>query len=259
MVQSPDPEPNVQTMAARPVAARPVQRRRRHRCTALTIATLSLALLPQTSRAIPIPLASPEGLKLLSSSNARSDYGSLAQEFLTQANLAYCGVASSVMVLNSLKQSAPAVSGYGDYHFWTQDNLWSGTESATVVKASQVQRQGMTLMELATLLQSHGLVVEPIHGQTLDLETFRQRLRQSLSDPSDRLLVNYNRQSLGQNGGGHISPVAAYHASSDQVLILDVARYRYPTVWVPLRDLWQAIRTIDPSSGKSRGIVLIRR
>ena len=43
------------------------------------------------------------------------------------------------------------------------------------------------------------------------------------------------------------------------MLILDVARYRYPTVWVPLRDLWQAIRTIDPSTGKSRGIVLIRR
>ena len=241
------------------MAARPVQWRRRHRCTALAIATLSLALLPQTSQATPIPLASAEGLQLLSSSNARSDYGSLAQDFLTQANLAYCGVASSVMVLNSLKLPAPAVSGYGTYHFWTQDNLWSGTDSATVVQASQVQRQGMTLMELATLLQSHGLVVEAIHGQTLDLATFRQRLRQSLRDPSDRLLVNYDRQSLGQKGGGHISPVAAYHAGTDQVLILDVARYRYPTVWVPLRDLWQAIRTTDPSSGKSRGIVLIRR
>jgi hypothetical protein len=53
--------------------------------------------------------------------------------------------------------------------------------------------------------------------------------------------------------------VAAYHAKSDQVLILDVARYRYPSVWVPLRDLWQALRSIDRSSYQSRGLLLINR
>ena len=41
----------------------------------------------------------------------------------------------------------------------------------------------------------------------------------------------------------------------DRVLILDVARYRYPPVWVRSIDLWRALRTIDPSSGRSRGLV----
>ena len=53
--------------------------------------------------------------------------------------------------------------------------------------------------------------------------------------------------------------LAAFHAPSDRVLILDVARYRYPSVWVPVADLWKAIRTTDTTSGRSRGLVTIRR
>ena len=223
----------------------------------LTLAGLALPAINAKVEARPIPLATPEGLQLLSSSSARADYGSLAQEFLTQATLSYCGVASSVMVLNSLKVPAPAVQGYGSYRFWTQDNLWSGTETGAVVSAAEVRRRGMTLEELAGLLKAHGLKTEAIHGQDLDRETFRRLLEKSLRNPSDRLLVNYDRRSLGQSGGGHISPIAAYHRNSDQVLILDVARYRYPMAWVPVRDLWQAIRTIDTDSGRSRGLVRI--
>ena len=37
--------------------------------------------------------------------------------------------------------------------------------------------------------------------------------------------------------------------------ILDVARYRYPAVWVSVADLWRAARTLDRSSGRSRGLV----
>ena len=235
----------------------------------LLIGACGLPLLPLTSLAAPLPLASPDGMALLSSSTARADYGSLAQEFLTQANLAYCGVASSVMVLNSLLVPAPTVQGYGSYRFWTQENLWSGLQANTpeaaaprskpVVSPEQVQRQGMTLDELATLLRSHGLKVRAIHGSELDEIAFRNQLRRSLNDPGDRLLINYDRRLVGQTGGGHISPLAAYHAGRDQVLILDVARYRYPAVWVPLQDLWQAIRGVDTSSGLSRGIVMVRR
>ena len=43
------------------------------------------------------------------------------------------------------------------------------------------------------------------------------------------------------------------------MLSLDVAYYRYPSVWVPLADLWQAIRSTDSSSGRSRGLVVFRR
>ncbi len=67
----------------------------------------------------------------------------------------------------------------------------------------------------------------------------------------------YLRRSIGQERGGHISPLAAYNADTDQVLILDVSRYKYPPVWVEVEDLWNAVNTVDSVSGLTRGVVVI--
>jgi hypothetical protein len=217
------------------------------------------ALAGAAAAAAPIPLAHPDGMALLSRSLQRADYAPLAETFLTQANLAYCGVASSVMALNSLGVPAPAVSGYGSNRFWTQDNLFSAEASRAVLDPAVVARRGMTLQQLRDLLASTGARARAIHASTLDLPAFRRLVEASLANPDDRLLVNYLRRSVGQEGGGHISPLAAYHAASDRVLLLDVARYRYPSVWLSLATLWQAMRSTDPDSGRSRGLVLVSR
>jgi len=207
----------------------------------------------------PIGLASPAGQALLlRRQTLRADYGPLSQWFETQANLAYCGVASVVVVLNSLPLPAPAAEGYGPYRFWTQTNVFAAPASAGFVRPAVVAREGMTLEQLDGLLISQGALVQRYHGDGLTLAQFRQLLRRSLADPTDRLLANYDRRALGQAGGGHISPLAAYDPSSDRVLILDVARYRYPMVWVATADLWQAVRTVDRSSGRSRGLLTIQ-
>jgi hypothetical protein len=207
----------------------------------------------------PIPLAEPAGQSLLMRASARADHGPLAQWFETQANLAYCGVASAVMVLNSLAVPAPAALGYGSYHFWTQSNAFSIAGSRGFVRPEVVASEGMTLAQLQGWLSGRPeLVVERFHADQLSLPQFRALLRRSLQDPRDRLLVNYLRSALGQVGGGHISPLAAYDPASDAVLILDVARYRYPAVWVNAADLWRAMATKDAGSGRSRGLLLIR-
>lgn len=211
------------------------------------------------TRPEPLPLASPAGQALLMRpTTLRSDLGPLSQWLETQANLAYCGVASSVMALNSLAVTAPAAAGYGPYHFWTQQNLFDAAAGRRFTEPELVARQGMTLEQLHGLLAGQGVQVDRHHGENLSLGQFRMLLRRSLSDPGDRLLVNYRRSELGQQGGGHISPLAAYDLAGDRVLILDVARYRYPSVWVPAADLWRALRTVDPGSGRSRGLVIIR-
>ena len=206
-----------------------------------------------------IPLTEPAGLNLLAGSSHRADYGALAGALLTQANLAYCGVASSAMLLNSLAVPAPMVPGYGPYRFWTQENLFDDRATRLVKAPELIARQGMTLDQLRQLLASKGLQVRAIHGRDIDLLTLRRLLASSLANPTDRLLVNYDRRLLGQSGGGHIAPLAAYHAASDRVLILDVARYRYPSVWVPLKELWQSLRSLDSDSGLSRGLVVAER
>jgi hypothetical protein len=208
----------------------------------------------------PIPLADAAGQRLLMRAPDRADYGPLAQWFETQANLAYCGVASTVMVLNSLAVPAPPVPGFGTYRFWTQTNAFSTPGSRGFVRPEVVAREGMTLAQLHGWLSNHSdLVVERFHADQLSLAQWRALLRRSLQDPRDRLLVNYHRSALGQEGGGHISPLAAYDPASDTVLILDVARYRYPALWVSAAELWQAMRATDASAGRSRGLLLIRR
>ena len=73
------------------------------------------------------------------------------------------------------------------------------------------------------------------------------------------VIVNYLRRAIGQERGGHISPLAAYDADTDRFLILDVSRYKYPPVWVGAAELFAAMNTIaDPDSdNKTRGFVLI--
>lgn len=43
------------------------------------------------------------------------------------------------------------------------------------------------------------------------------------------------------------------------VLILDVARFKYPPHWVPLILLWEAMDTIDEATGHHRGFMIISR
>ncbi len=222
------------------------------------ISALSWSALTQVALAVDlVPITLPEGTNLLQRSRSVSDYGQLSQAFLTQSTLTYCGVASAVMILNSLVTKAPLVDGYKGYRFWTQENIFLLNEPQEAIDAELVNRQGMTLNQLANLLSNHGVSVSKLHGDRIALPELRSLLQKSLSDPSDRLIVNYDRSSLGQKGGGHFSPLAAYDSVSDRVLLLDVARYRYPSVWIHSADLLKAMHTLDTSSGHYRGLLII--
>ena len=122
----------------------------------------------------------------------------------------------------------------------TQDNIFVLNEVHEIIDLELVDRQGLSLHQLANLLSCHGVSESKLHGDRIVLSVLRSLLQKSLSDPSDRLIVNYDRSSLGQKGGGHFSPLAAYDSVSDRVLLLDVARYRYPSVWIPLLQIIEA-------------------
>ena len=74
------------------------------------------------------------------------------------------------------------------------------------------------------------------------------------------MIVNYLRKAIGQQIGGHISPLAAYDAKEGRFLVLDVARYKYPPFWVRASDLFDAMNTTDASNGgKTRGYVVVTK
>lgn len=217
-------------------------------------------LLAQT---LPLPqnlinLNSPEGGKLLMNSKALQDYLPLSIQFVTQKNQAYCGVASSVMVLNALDIQAPAAPEYAPFHLFTQDNFFNA-QTQQVIAPEVVARKGLTLDQLGKLIETYSVKAEVHHAGDTNLNDFRTMVVKNLQEPGNFVLVNYLRKALGEETGGHISPVAAYNEQTDRFLVLDVSRYKYPPVWVKAEDLFKAMDTVDSESGKTRGFVLVSK
>ncbi len=83
-------------------------------------------------------------------------------------------------------------------------------------------------------------------------------LKTCSSDRADSFcIVNFSRSHLGQTGDGHFSPIGGYHQAKDLVLVMDVARFKYPPFWVPLRELYDSMRVVDKETGQPRGYFLV--
>jgi hypothetical protein len=230
------------------------------------VAGLALGLLAFSADAQTLPLPqnlvdfrSDLGAELLLESDANEAYFPLSSNFVTQQNQAYCGVASIVMVLNALALPAPTTPEFDPYHTFTQDNFLDASSDA-VLPRDVLRQRGMTLDQIGSLLELRPVTAEVRHAGDSSLEEFRTKAREYLATDDRFVIVNYLRKAIGQETGGHISPLAAYDAESDQFLILDVARYKYPPVWVKAADLFAAMNTTDSDNdGKTRGYVLISR
>src|SRR5580692_383055 len=227
---------------------------------------LALCLLAGAARAetLPLPgnltdLNSEEGERYFSESGALATFFSIADNFVTQKTQSYCGVASIVMVLNAAGVPAPTTPEYQPYHTFTQDNLLDDVTDAVLPRAV-LARQGMTLDQLGKLLALHPVALEVHHAADASLDAFRAAARDYLSAKDHFVLVNYLRKAIGQQIGGHISPLAAYDANADRFLILDVARYKYPPVWVKASDLFDAMNTTDAvNDNMTRGYILVSK
>jgi len=189
-----------------------------------------------------------KGQKLLAESNFSVDYDTLQANFVSQSRRAFCGVASSVAAINSVGNAQTSI---------TQTTLFN-SEARKIIKPFKVTFGGMTLAQLNGILQAHQMKTKLIYAADIEIEQFRSLAQNNLSNPDDVLLVNYRRPALNQPGGGHISPIAAYHKKSDRFLILDVAAYKYPPTWVSTEELWQGINSLDKTSNLSRGLIMVQ-
>jgi hypothetical protein len=227
------------------------------------VAALCLLTAGAQAETLPVPanlidFRSEPGERLLLESEALEAYFPLSVNFVTQKNQAYCGVASIVMVLNALQVPAPASPEYEPYRTFTQDNFLDQRTEA-ILPREVLGRQGMTLDELGALLALHPVTAAVHHASDSSVEGFRAAARDYLSREGHFVIANYLRKALGQETGGHISPLGAYDAESDRFLILDVSRYKYPPVWVTAPELFAAMRTTDAANqNRTRGFVLVR-
>ena len=205
-----------------------------------------------------ISLDSPQGRALLIESAAREAYWPLSLQFVTQKDPSYCGVASIVMVLNALGQHAPLATGFEGYTAYTQDNVFNAATEAILAR-EVLAAQGMTLDQLGRLLDSLGVHAEVHHANDSSAEEFRVNAAAAIATPGQHVVVNYLRSAIGQQTGGHISPLAAYDAAADRFLVMDVSRYKYPPVWVRTAELFDAMNSVDAGNAdRRRGFVLVR-
>ena len=189
-----------------------------------------------------------------------SDFFLLQSGLDVQINQAYCAVASSAALLNSLRStvSLPVDPLLDPYPYATQKNL---LENECVQK--RVIRHNDTYDGLLhapgglSLDQTKGLLeciladksweVTAVHvdPENVTVDDVRRDLEDALRHPFKRVIINYDRNSLGQDGGGHFSPVGSYSQVEDAFLIMDVAKYKYPPAWVPAKRLYNALASLD--------------
>jgi Phytochelatin synthase len=230
----------------------------------IAYATFVLGLLAASANADTLPLpqnlsgfSTRDGEVYFAESDAREAYFPLASNFLTQKTQAYCGVASIVMVLNALGVPAPAVPEYTPYRTFTQDNVLDERTDA-ILPREVLARQGMTLDQIGGIFATQPVKAEVHHASDSSADEFRKLASAYLAEPGHFVIVNYLRKAIGEEIGGHISPLGAYDANADRFLILDVARYKYPPVWVKTGEIFGAMNTPDASNGdKTRGFVLV--
>lgn len=233
-----------------------------------------------------VPFASEESATRLGRCHHKADFFALANHFEGQQHGGLCGPTSAVIVLNALRvdrmgdlpvdrsavpelyraQIPPKYDPF--FHRYTQRTFFDdprvnkvkseaafyGTPSGPEAKPDP----GMQLRQLHDILVSLGVSSDiRVVDDRLSDEVARREIVDNLGRPDDFVIVNYTRTVLGQEGGGHISPVGAYDEASDSFLVLDVNPNRGKTwAWVPAVRLIAAMRT--PDRTENRGYLLVR-
>ncbi|HKO49106.1 MAG TPA: phytochelatin synthase family protein [Polyangiaceae bacterium] len=114
---------------------------------------------------------------------------------------------------------------------------------------------GLTLDDLADLTRSKSRrSVTVLTG--LSMAEFRMHMHHT-NDTDRRYLVNFQRGLLFGTGVGHHSPIAGYLEERDLVFVLDVNPKFGPWL-VSAERLYLAMNSLDSSSGKARGLLLLQ-
>jgi hypothetical protein len=206
----------------------------------------------------------------------------LANQFEADSNGAFCGPTSAAIVLNAVRGRSPDLprdhsrlhpedlqyipSAYDPaLPRFTQDNvITKGRKTRAQVLGEPVTINGKELKDfgyqvrqLDEMLRANGLSTRlTIVDDGKTEQDIRTELIDNLKRRGDYVIISYSRKAVGQQGGGHISPLGAYDAESDSFLVLDVNPASAGWVWMPTAILVKGMRTFD--TVENRGYILIQ-
>jgi hypothetical protein len=229
-----------------------------------------------------VPFNSDEGLSRLARANARSDFPALANQFEAQSNIAFCGPTSATIVLNALFAGSKDLP-HDHSRLLAEDarhlppnldlSVPRFTQESVIAKGRKTRAQvlgepitidgkpqrdpGFQVRQLAELLQANGAQTRLVIADDKQSDkAIRDDLINNLQHAGDYVIVNYKRETVGQRGGAHLSPLGAYDAQSDAFLVMDVNPANAGWVWMPAATLIKGMRTFD--AVESRGYILVQ-
>ncbi|KAJ2893044.1 hypothetical protein IWW38_003000 [Coemansia aciculifera] len=178
-------------------------------------------------------------------------YFNLAGNFTVQSEPAYCGPSSLAMVLNALEVD-PGRTWKGVWR-WYSDELLESCRTESDLKAN-----GITFDQFLCLASSHAQVAAK-RGAQATREEFLRDIKYVTQRDDVFMVLSFSRPVLGQTGDGHFSPIGAYHPESRMALVLDSARYKYPSWFGDVDRLYDSLQAVDAETGLPRGYFLISR
>jgi hypothetical protein len=201
------------------------------------------------------------------------DFWLLAAHYTGQFNKLSCSTASLAMVLNAIIGAKGNLRA--DQRNVQQTELLDHVRAADwkkrVMENEGKIRKGLTLVQLeevaAEALKTYGIKGWETWSRSFknddkkDLEALRAILKTNETSSDDFIILHFLQDKLTDDPGGpypHISPVGAYDAGTDRVLILDVDRMYYEPYWVSVERLLTALSAQTPVFG-SGGVLVIRK
>jgi Phytochelatin synthase len=194
-------------------------------------------------------------------------YWALAPYYVGQFTETACSLASAVMVVNAGRADRARSAGA---RLITQASLLETVGSELWrIGVGNDDGHGVGLLQLQELLAAsfrmHDLPAAdveavPLVQRTDDaIDRFRAVLRACEAAAGQFVIANYYMAAvIGRGDYGHFSPIGAYDAARDRVLVMDVYRVELEPYWVPAARLFEGMTTINRADGEPRGYLTVR-
>lgn len=237
-----------------------------------------------------IPWNTPQGERMLLESSYNSSFFHLAHNYQIMINPFYGSIASMVTVLNALRLGKGVVPDNKERSFNLFDrntgeireysfNLYTqGTfldnETDVVKPRDKVLpplkgevayvnfdefNPGLSLMQMKRILEIYSCKAEMFYAHNekeRGLVDFIEHMKVVLASDDKFMIANFYGEVIGLHQAGHFSTIAAYHAPSNNVLVLDCAAHKHPWYWVSAEQLYHAMNT-EAREGNKRGYLIV--
>ncbi|WP_139354025.1 phytochelatin synthase family protein [Sinorhizobium sp. A49] len=185
--------------------------------------------------------------------SAAPDYWAMASFYVPQQTSSACSLASLAMLTNALR----GLPGGSQDNLVTQDGLLEAVDSRKWREQTKEDGDGVLFADLvaqtdaslkafdikAAVSAAH---VGPDTSATLD--AFRKALTENEKSANDMIVVYFNQGVVtGDWDGPHVSPIGAYDATHDRVLVMDIDREWYVPYWTATETLFKAMQRPAPA------------